>query len=743
MGCGASAEKPQIQSRESIYNRFLLESEDQCGEFDEIDCVDVTSSDFQRSLPVAPFSFSRPRVPARPIPEVPCLDEDQLLALPQTKFWESQGKRRQLYRGSDSRARNPSRWTFFNDSLDMICSIKFVFDPSNAESANSVSILDDAHRVRKATCDEFITFIVTVMPLETVESVNIPQAILASAYMVIYEVEDMQDDYVMESVRDQSLQKWLAQCRALQQLADRLRISADAMSDEKCVQICVDHNVIFVDLTANLVNERDVFMSPTQRFLPMESDQVKPFRSDLKHAVGNNRLLRYLRKEYSNIAEAIFVVSRDPEIIRQIFRHPKSFSSGIQEHEQGAFRLTFCDSTMWRRIVVVDNFFPMVGGKFVGVSREDPCEVWPQLVTKAVKKQLAGRFSTSTFSFLLQVMSGSFVQSFPSWTSQLADGIVALQGHQLHQWVDRGYIVAFHSNSNNIRTLCVLEAVYVCPRLTVCLLRLRFPGWCPERQVGFRWGSSADTILNKFPDVAKEIRRSSVHDDDHFVELQQLGELLPSMVTCFHQSYERNYRVQGVFCGPAPGVCLSIRTSRKVELCISLFLSNPESLNRVLISVFSSSGEVVFGGAHRYELIVNSSSNPEAPSTTDFCFCPRSCALQIRLEPSSFPYLVVPRLLMGGDCGSTPCRPAIHPVDQSDSIPYVIAVGAGVPLEPKNGVDITLRSISNGSKIFENVESLLIGNSTSSPATSLIQLWDGGLIFERTAGSFSAFETPT
>lgn len=422
MGCGASADSQvsrqssaQSTQRGRAYHRLMLEEENEAGEY-----VDVTSAAFQQSLPIAPFSFSRPDSKIQPIPSVPCLEAEHLELLPHTQYWDRCGKRRQLYRGAaENRTQNPGRWTFYNDSRDLNCHVKFVFDPANATEANSVEILS-SEAVSRTSRDGFITFTVCVEPLQTTAALS-TRSVASTAFMVVYDVEEFTDSDFVAKNREHSQKKWVAQCRALGKMIERNKLTPQQVSDADCVRLCVQQNVTFVDQRVGLDGSCE-YLTPDQFLLPMEADEVRPFRSAVKLAVDKTKhSLCCPRQVETSLADALFMISKRPEIVQRIFHHPTSLEEGLREREHGAFRLTICDESLWRKEVIVDNYFPISGGKHVGVSRQDPCEVWPQLITKALKKvQGSGDFlSRSALSFVEQ-LSGSVVHTFPGWKSKLA-----------------------------------------------------------------------------------------------------------------------------------------------------------------------------------------------------------------------------------------------------------------------------------------------------------------------------------
>ncbi|CUI15172.1 calpain-like cysteine peptidase, putative, partial [Bodo saltans] len=740
MGCGASADSQvsrqssaQSTQRGRAYHRLMLEEENEAGEY-----VDVTSAAFQQSLPIAPFSFSRPDSKIQPIPSVPCLEAEHLELLPHTQYWDRCGKRRQLYRGAaENRTQNPGRWTFYNDSRDLNCHVKFVFDPANATEANSVEILS-SEAVSRTSRDGFITFTVCVEPLQTTAALS-TRSVASTAFMVVYDVEEFTDSDFVAKNREHSQKKWVAQCRALDKMIERNKLTPQQVSDADCVRLCVQQNVTFVDQRVGLDGSCE-YLTPDQFLLPMEADEVRPFRSAVSSLLIKRNILCVV---HGRLKQAL------PTRCQRIFHHPISLEEGLREREHGAFRLTICDESLWRKEVIVDNYFPISGGKHVGVSRQDPCEVWPQLITKALKKvQGSGDFlSRSALSFVEQ-LSGSVVHTFPGWKSKLAR-------RSLSSGLSIGTVVRIRSH----RGICdaantqlfLLENVYLVPQRKLCLLRLSCPPWKSnvESLASFsRWSDTSNAILTQFPELEKDIRRSKPLDSDLFVNLTDVSDKLTEMITCFYQSPESNFRVQGTFNGnfpPVPSVSLSIRSSRTVELCFSLRVPF-ESGRRVLLSVFSSTGETVFGGALRYELLSNSSGNPAKRTASKFSFSTHTCILRVRLEPSKVPYLVVPRLL-GEDEPDASFRPAEHghighvvtPAQRRDVIPgldYVLTIESTADL--LSGVDISLRAIDGESKIFDSVDSVLIGNASSVLVSSSVQSFDGASLLEKNVNNLAA-----
>jgi hypothetical protein len=750
MGCGASSEslsrQPSTQSaqRGRVYQRLMLEEENEAGEF-----VDVTSAAFQQSLPIAPFSFSRPDASIQPTPSVPCLEQEHLDPLTNTHHWLRCGKRRQLYRGTaESRTQNPVRWTLYNDSRDLNCHVKFIFDPDNTSAANSVEVLSP-QAVFKTSRDGFITFTISVEPLQTLAALIIPRSVEPNAYMVVYDVEECTDNDAVTINREQSQRKWLAQCRAIEKLFERNKMTSSQVNDAECVKLCVQHNVMFVDQQQSLETSCE-HLTPDQFLVPMEADEVRPFRSPVKLAVDTTKQsLCCSRQRYVNLADALFIISKRPEIVQRAFQHPDSFDDGLREREQGAYRLTICDESMWRKEVFVDNHFSISGGKHVGIFRKDPCEVWPQLITKALMKVQGTNdfFGRSALSFVEQ-LSGSVVHVFQGWNTRFAEGDATFQGYQLERWLGHGHIVAFCDTTNS--QLFLLESVYLVPERKISLLRLSCPPW--KENAGsssslLLWGDESNKILDAFPEVEKEIRRSKPLDTDVFVNLAEVNESLSRMITCFYQPPESNFRVQGTFNGispPVPSVSLTVRASRTIELFFTLRVPF-EAGRRVLLSVFSSSGEAVFGGALRYELLCNSSGNPAKHTSSKFSFSEHSCVLRVRLESSKTPYIVVPRLLSEGEPDAS-YRPAEHGHVGQTVLPaisqnvgprleYVLTIESAADL--LSGVEICFSEIDRESKIFDSVDSVLIGNATSALVSSKFQSFGGGPLSEKNGNSLA------
>lgn len=761
MGCGASADNHQgsrpssaTSSRRGLrYQKIMADADNDAGEFEEIQRVDVTSAEFQRALPIAPFSFSRPEPTLNPAPSIPCYELEQLLSFAHAGYWERCGKRRQLYRcPGPSRTQNPTKWVFYNDSYDLNCIVKIIFDPATGHFAQEVDILNSTY-VTKSVRDEFVTFAVMIEPLQTIAALQIPTSVPTAAYMVVYDAQEYTRGVGSVKARESSTNKRESKCRALEQLLERSKIPLQERTDLACVKLCVSQHVMFVDRSVDPDAESCEYLSPDHFLLPVECDEVRPFRAALKMIDVRKQHLYCRQAKYVNLADALYIISKRPEIIQRIFRHPSSSQDCLKEWKIGAFRLTICDDSLFRREVIVDNYFHVDAGKYVGIFRDDPCEVWPQLIVKGLlklhDKVLASFFDRSTISFVEQI-SGAVSHTFVEWKTKFGDGDPVVQGYQLQQWLSRGHIIAFSDTEHS--TLLLLEHVYVIPARKCCLLRLSHPLWkVPQGSQlasASRWGDTSKSILESFPEVANEIRRSKPQDDDWFVSLADIDGTLCEMIACFHQPPEFNARIRGSFNGlrpHPPSVSLSITTSRTVEMCFSLRISFAVD-RQVLLSIFSCTGEEVFGGALRYELLCNSSRSAAKQSMSRFSFSLHSCTLRVRLEASKTPYLVVPRLL-GDDESAVSFRPAEHGHVGKSVLPGPLAVAAEVPFtliveseaDLSNGVDIKLRSVDRESKIFDSVDSVIVGNATSVVASATVQSFDRASIFNKDVSDFSFF----
>lgn len=718
MGCGASSSAVVPGRRATVYERATRGAADGGAALDAEDRCDSSAS-------IAPFSFGRPSCIGDDPPRIPCLEEEQLAALPDFALWEERKKTRQLYRNV-SRGKMRA-WAFFNDSLDLMCFAKFIFlsDGMTAMQPESAFIrVLAAEKVCRSQSATEVVFRVAIEPMECLTALEISSAVSDSMFLVVYEAESSSSfESVLAAERRRSQGKLLLDSAAVHDMCQDDKTSS--ITPDALLRRCAHRNILFVD-PEPWDNQPQLgsggcapLLRPLYLLLPSESSRVALFRSrqlsssSIRAALTASSTLLYAVKLLCDAGDALPLLFQAED-------------AEVGERAVGGYRVTLYDRTMWRR-VVVDDWLPVQGGKYTGLSSQNSCEIFPQVLERALAKLVGG------YRHLLQVdraecielLSGSMCTSLERcWRSAASSAVRQFAlAMRLACMVANGNVVTLHRAEDHVR----LEAVHIFVEEQLVLLRLS-----GSHQVSLR---SSDA-WSQWPHVARVCNVSHAG-----VEVVELTEALQrySEPQCVHlYPFWFEYIIRGTFSAiECPSVCCAVRVD--VPVTVRLELRCPDA--RVLLSIWRPSGTA----AGRYELLYNSTDDCGEPSRDRFSFQPRRCAAMVEFHPNDGPYIVVPRVLLSeGDASLRPLSPrraivsdSIAPNKSSgmqhQGVPFTVTLRSPVPAHASDQyspVHVDFCTLDSASKLYQNVVECVIGAASRQRTKTHVQHRYKGFIEE-------------
>eukprot|EP00796_Vickermania_ingenoplastis_P003602 gene3603-2543_t len=580
---------------------------------------------------------------------------------------------------------------YYNDTLQFEAHVECQFGPqSEIQYGPEMHISEGDNGWTKATC--------VVYPLCTVE---VARGIIKGSKMKVT-LEPLSDAYLEKNVN--AVNKEVEE--EMQQVE---RVAGGETESEQVLAKCLQNNTLFVDLDFPPhrclcrpgIDNRKLpplaFMRPTQYL----RDDIKYQSDDIIGPVVPASIDRgYLGDCWVSCAAS--VIAQSEALVKMIF------SAGTSKEKKiGAFRVLLRKNG-WCEKVIVDNFLPTVGRQPVFASIiDDPRELWMSLFEKAYAK-VNGSYAAITGGDALHVIQdslGATVYRFDDeWRAAVDDHSKVKELlekiHELHQ--NKRLIVLSTPSSKTgpsekheklgLRLGFTYYVTRVVPWKDTVLFHVVNP-WGMHHSWTGPWGEGSAEWKDKSNLDAKLDCKPSWNKPGEFwmcwSDLKNYfdgGGIIDGVK-------DYTYNVRGMFQNYHPTAVLEVKVNAPVHLEVSLTqkdkrgiaIHEPDAIQgAIMLSVAEPHGE-------EYRVVMNTSSNPFAPTTGDeYNFVSdRSVRLSHTFEPGK-PYYIIPRLHHG----------SVEPQHQRE---YVVSISSTESLEGKANVEV--KHIPKESRVFRNLVS--------------------------------------
>lgn len=399
---------------------------------------------------------------------------------------------------------------------------------------------------------------------------------------------------------------------------------------------------------------------------------------------------------------AMSCLAEFPELIEKLF--DPIVDDTIFEHDtrSGAYFVRLLKDGWWN-VVVVDDYFPVMGGKAAfACNRDDPTELWVAILEKAFAK-LHGSYAAiagGNPAHALRDLTG-----FPATGLEFADEDLDKLYNYLEQCDQKNYMLTFatpgiDTSSYNVRSegkkkqkmqdkyaavgLACGHAYSVIsvksfPKKGLRLLKVRNP-WGNSSEWTGKWSDRDDAWL-EHPDVAEACGWEIADDGTFWMAWEDVTEYFEHCNISYANDY-CDWRAKGKFEGGVPTVALAISADEPVDVYVTLSQpdmrgQDPESKGEAvftLLSVVETEGNVS-------ETKLHASKNAEEPATKPAFSNARDISLKLHVKPGHLPSLVVPRVYKGEGrttpyilavrfCSDAPV-PKVQPVRLPDDYPLL------------------------------------------------------------------------
>lgn len=656
-----------------------------------------------------------------------------------------------LYRIVDKKNKT---WAFYNDSRAFEVHVTCTFGKHS-----KIQPLDKASMKRDESTGEYVVE-VTVYPSETELFVKG----FVNGFTSKLRAMPLSDDYYVDRSKSQAESIVQVEMDAIRALA------GDETDAEAILQICLQHDLPFVDLSfppvqssidsgASKAFKQLPWGRPRMYVSPELHSQIRLFRDGISPGdveqgeLGDCWLMC-----------AVATMAESPDVVMQMFRHPKGAESGRRERAIGAYRVSFNKNGLWRSILV-DDYLPVVAGKPKFAHSKDPCELWPAILEKAFAKmhRSYAMIQSGDPMHALTDMTG-----FPAMRIDdiFAEGTVN-GGRELFdnlaKWQEAGYRTvittpgkapAIMPDSNNTPDFSeepeleeALAGTGLLPghaytildvkdlqQGRVRLVCIRSPwtygsGWTGR----WAWGSPE---WEKYTDVATACNVAK-HKDDRSITWMALEDMLKffnggGVLFCSSTAYDA--RVPLTFADCKPSVVFQLQVSAPLDAMFIMSnmdhrgmhadedgAADADPNNMEYPPVMLSLAMPVDGQTDVYTVVKNTSADATEASDSRWTFLQaREIAMICHLEPSPIPYLLIPRLMedestiAGGESGEN-FEEVVHPVhfinnyehaypEEANSGAKEVPVTIGVQTATALGSSLTVTScrISGVNAVFEN-----------------------------------------
>lgn len=594
-------------------------------------------------------------------------------------------------------------WYIYNDTLDREIHVDYRFGPGSDITPGPTATAEMME-------DGWLRVHAVVYPLETV----LYFSGTINGFKSAVTAKPLSEAYRARICKEPN-------ARAAAELATVRRLAGGVTDEEVILRLCVQHRVPYVDV--NFPPQRDILSR--KEIDGRQLGEVPMMRPN--HYLGSDATAKA-----DVVCGAVLPHSVEPGLLGDSWL--SSTAAILAAHNQcvqglfadctpaekavGAYRVNVNKGGWWRS-VIVDDYLPTVGGIPVFArSVDDQREMWVSCFQKAYAK-LHGSYASITGGDVLHALqdfSGAPTYRLDKeWAAAATDMTrVKALADKLVKYQEEGYAVvvntpAYNSTSylgtaraedreafnakyaqvglRNGYAYQVLESVFV-PAKNLLLLHINNP-WTTKSKWNGAWSTGSEE-WRQHPDAAAACQHASSVHGSFWMAWEDAANYFDGGGVCFHKHGRYDYRVKGAFTKVHPSVALQVTATEPVTVTLMLSQRDKRGLPvdtpgarfaPIMLSVSHQDGEL-------QRVQVNSTSDPQHPSTAyDFAVA-RNVAFTYTFDPSVSPYLVIPRVHQKG-------------VYAGCSRDFTIGILSDEPLEGK--LHVELKRMDEECLAFKNI----------------------------------------
>ena len=543
-------------------------------------------------------------------------------------------------------------WYFYNDARDCDAVAEYEFGPGSQITALGST--------KKESVEGGIKCTLRIHPGATEPFIKGTP----NGYSCGFATEDVTPEYLEAMLRDNkaTVEKAIAAVRA---------VAGSSQDPEEVLARCIERGVPFVDLFFPPTDDSNfragtdapikltAWQRPSEYLEPKWAPHVRIF-----HDIEPNDI------DQGALGDCYFLcslacIAEHPAMVRDVFSHFGGEAKRREEVRSGAYRVTLNKGGWWHTYVL-DSYFPtLFGVPYYARNREDPAELWVQLLEKAQAKA-HGSYSAITGGDPLQALQD--LSGFP--TTRLDKALSTNDPTafaRVHRWANEGALIALSTpTAEEIKkeegtAIAETRARYEKAGLPLghsyallgavecegfSLVQIRNP-WGNSVEWTGKWADN-DELWTKHPNVAKACAFAPSADGTFWMEWADTVRYFSSGGVCFLRSNWFDYRIRAFASGGVPNMAMEINVTRKVEAFVSIHQkdrrgeangSADAEYASFLIAISRSAG------GNKQKIHVHSTLDCEEPTANPNFVTGRDVAVRYTFEPAHSPYVITPRMM--------------------------------------------------------------------------------------------------
>ncbi|RNF20123.1 calpain [Trypanosoma conorhini] len=543
-------------------------------------------------------------------------------------------------------------WLFYNDTRNYEMHVEFTFGRTSL-----IRALGNTKVKQVEESGEYVAEAV-VYPTETVAYVKGSIAGFKSKIKAL----PLSEEYLQERVRLYN--------RLIEPEMNRVReFAEDSSTDDAILAECIRQTMPFID----------IHFPPNQGSITRGSERpmktVMWARPHMYLPDGYSSLVRLFRNKISpmrvDLGElgdswlvcAIAALAECPDMVRNMFRHPRKPELTADERALGAYRVTFNKNGWWRN-VVVDDYLPVLGGRAkYARSLDDPCEMWVSILEKAYAK-VHGSYANIVVGdplLALQDLSGYPTTRYDeSFASDIETGDTELL-ERLDRYSRSGYYIGLitpvRDAENEEKESLYKEAGLMMGHMytvtavrrfveeKIYLLCIRNP-WAAGVEWNGEWNAK-DPKWAEHPRIAEVCAPATPEPGTFWMSWSDAQRYFNGCGVAFLRSMGVDYRIRGDFVHGVPQFCVQLTVRKAASFGCMLSQQDHRGTAKAReeyppIMLTLSSGR---GSLDTMQVECNTNLDFDNP-TNQFTFMQsRDVGMLCSLTPECSPYLLVPRVM--------------------------------------------------------------------------------------------------
>eukprot|EP00744_Colponema_vietnamica_P005093 GILI01007496.1.p1 GENE.GILI01007496.1~~GILI01007496.1.p1 ORF type:complete len:741 (-),score=91.99 GILI01007496.1:64-2286(-) len=543
------------------------------------------------------------------------------------------------------------RWYFYNDGRSVDMAIDYTFGSASKITACGNTTMEST--------TEGIACHLVVHPGATEPFIEGE----VNGYSCSFETRELSGEYLLSQ---RAKNKVLVD----EAIASVRAVAGGSKNPEDVLIKCLENNVQFVDLwflpddSSNFRDGIDEPLAPTLWQRPSEylapdwAGHVAVYRKISPDDIDQGALGDcYYLCSLASLAE-------DPSKVKDVFMHPKGDAKAKAERAVGAYRVTLNKGGWWVTYLL-DNYFPTLGCEpYYAHGKEDPAELWVQLLEKAHAKA-HGSYSAIIGGDPLQAMKDLTGCPTTRFDDAMKDKDLSITS-KLLRWDSEGAMLSVstpsaselsggESSAENRYKKAGLALGHAYSVLKVVsfedtvLLQIRNP-WGNDVEWTGKWADS-DGQWKKHPEVAKACQFNAEKDGTFWMEWSDVLKYFSSGGVCFTKKGWHDYRIKGHASDGTPNIAIEINVEQTVEAFVSVHQKDTKGQEAGTPDAEYASFMI---GISRNEqgtqnLHMHATLDCEEPSPQPNFVTGRDLTMRYTFEPEYSPYVIIPRIYEKAD----------------------------------------------------------------------------------------------